>query len=237
MMGIGTLANAAGIIIGGCIGLAFKKGLPERFRSLMFDAAGAAVFFIGISGVMSACLRASQDGSLSSEGTMVMLLSLVVGSVIGEAISIDRFFDFVSDRLKKAFSSKAGNIGEGFASTTILFCAGAMAIIGAIEDGAMGNPDLLYTKAVLDGISSIIFGAVFGGAVFLSAGSVVLYQGTITLLAGLLSPYLSDLVVSQMSLVGSAVLTLLAFDMWGIKKFNVANMIPAAFMPFFFSLV
>ena len=101
----------------------------------------------------------------------------------------------------------------------------------------MGNPDLLYTKAVLDGISSIIFGAVFGGAVFLSAGSVVLYQGTITLLAGLLSPYLSDLVVSQMSLVGSAVLTLLAFDMWGIKKFNVANMIPAAFMPFFFSLV
>ena len=154
MMGIGTLVNAAGIIIGGCIGLAFKKGLPERFRSLMFDAAGAAVFFIGISGVMSACLKASQDGSLSSEGTMVMLLSLVVGSVIGEAIRIDRFFDFVSDRLKKAFSCKAGNIGEGFASTTILFCAGAMAIIGAIEDGAMGNPDLAVGAAFRDQVTS-----------------------------------------------------------------------------------
>ena len=138
----------------------------------------------------------------------------------------------VSERLRKLENS---GIIERY--TAILNNSKLGKEVMAIMLVAMGNPDLLYTKAVLDGISSIIFGAVFGGAVFLSAGSVVLYQGTITLLAGLLSPYLSDLVVFQMSLVGSAVLTLLAFDMWGIKKFNVANMIPAAFMPFFFSLV
>ena len=165
-----------------------------------------------------------------------MLLSLVVGSVIGEAIRIDRFFDFVSDRLKKAFSSKAGNIGEGFASTTILFCAGAMAFVGSVQDGLLGDPTMLIAKGMLDGIMSVLFATVYGLGVPLSALSVGLYQGAVTLLAVFIKPYLTDLVVTQMSLVGSAVLMLIAFNLWDVKKFNVANLIPAAFMPLLFSL-
>ncbi|MBE6994235.1 MAG: DUF554 domain-containing protein [Ruminococcaceae bacterium] len=237
MIGIGTLANAGAILAGGCVGMLLKKGLPERFRKLIFDAAATAVFLIGISGVMSEGLHAAQDGSLSSQYMLVLILSLVFGAVVGEALNINDLFQKAGDAIKKRFSKGESNVGEGFAATTILFCAGAMAIIGSIQDGVQGDPSLLYTKAVLDAISSVIFGAVYGVGVLLSAGSVFLYQGVMTLLAGLVAPYLGDVVVSQMSMVGSAVLMLIAFDMWEVRKFNVANLIPAAFMPFVFSLI
>ena len=112
-----------------------------------------------------------------------------------------------------------------------------MAIVGSIEDGIMGNPTTLYTKGIIDAISAVIFGSVYGVGVLLSAGSVFAYQGVLTLLASLIAPYLGEVVVGQMSLVGSAVLMLIAFDMWEIRKFNVANLIPAAFMPLVFSVV
>lgn len=236
MIGIGTLVNCAGILAGGSIGLLLKKGMPDRFRKIIFDAAATAVFLIGIAGVMSAGLKAASDGSLSSQYLLIMLLSLVSGAILGEAMKIDCMFQKASDKIKKAFQNGDGNLGEGFAATTVLFCAGAMAIIGSIEDGALGNPTTLYTKAVLDCISSVIFGTVYGVGVLLSAGSVLIYQGVLTVLANIIAPYLGDVVVSQMSLVGSAVLMLLAFNMWEIKKFNVANLIPAAFMPLVFSL-
>ncbi|MEA4919513.1 MAG: DUF554 domain-containing protein [Clostridiaceae bacterium] len=237
MIGIGTLVNCAGILAGGSLGLLLKKGMPERFRKIVFDAAATAVFLIGVAGVMSAGLKAASDGSITSQYMLIMLLSLVSGAILGEAMRIDAMFQKVSDMIKKAFANGDGNLGEGFASTTVLFCAGAMAIIGSIEDGALGNPTTLYTKAVLDCISSVIFGTVYGVGVLLSAGSVLIYQGVLTVLANIIAPYLGEVVVSQMSLVGSAVLMLLAFNMWEIKKFNVANLIPAAFMPLVFSLI
>lgn len=237
MIGIGTIVNCGTILVGGTVGMLLKKGMPERFRKLIFDAAATAVFLIGIAGVMENGLAAAADGSLSSQYMLVMLLSLVLGAVVGELICIDRGFDWAAEKIKSVFSKTEGNVGEGFASSTILFCAGAMAIIGAIQDGVMGDPGLLFTKAVLDSISALIFGSIYGVGVLLSAGSVLIYQGLLTLLAAVIAPYLGDVVVSQMSLVGSAVLMLLAFDMWGIRKFNVANLIPAAFMPLLFSII
>ncbi len=237
MIGIGTLVNCGAILLGGSVGMTLKKGLPERFRKIIFDAAAAAVFLIGISGVMAEGLRAAQDGSLSSQYMLILILALVFGAVVGELLRIDRLFDRTGEAIKKRFSKGEGNIGEGFAHTTILFCAGAMAIIGSIQDGVQGDPGMLYTKAVLDAISSVIFGAVFGPGVLLSAGSVLIYQGSLTLLSGLVAPYLGAVVVSQMSMVGSAVLMLIAFNMWELRSFNVANLIPAAFMPLLFSLI
>ena len=127
-------------------------------------------------------------------------------------------------------------MGAGFANCTILFCAGAMAIVGSVQDGLLGDPTMLIAKGMLDGIMSVLFATVYGLGVPLSALSVGLYQGAVTLLAVLIKPYLTDLVVTQMSLVGSAVLMLIAFNLWDVKKFNVANLIPAAFMPLLFSL-
>lgn len=238
MIGMGTLFNTAAVLAGGTAGILLKKGLPERFRKIVFDAAATAVFLLGIAGVLSAGLHADEGGAISSQHMLVMLLSLVSGAVVGEVLRIDRGFEKAAEWIKKKFSGSGDSrLGEGFAATTVLFCAGAMAIVGAIEDGVLGNPTTLYTKGVLDAISGVIFGSVYGAGVLLSAGSVLIYQGTLTLLASLLAPYLGDVVVSQMSLVGSAVLMLLAFDMWGIRKFNVANLIPAAFMPLVFSLL
>lgn len=237
MIGIGTIVNCLTILAGGIVGILLKKGMPERFRKIIFDAAATAVFLIGVAGVMSEGLRAAEDGSLSSQYLLIMLLSLVIGAVIGEWINIDRGFEKISELIKKRFSKGESNMGEGFAATTILFCAGAMSIIGAIQDGVMGDPSLLFTKAVLDAVSAVIFGSVYGVSVMLSAGSVLVYQGGLTLLAGLSAPYLGDAVVGQMSLVGSAVLMLIAFNMWDIRQFKVANLIPAAFMPLVFSLL
>ncbi len=238
MFGIGTIFNAIAILVGGTVGILLKKGMPERFRSIVFDATATAVFLIGLTGVMSGALTAAQDGSISSQYVLILLLSLVSGAIVGEALRIDRGFDKVAEWIKTRFSgSGERKLGEGFAATTVLFCAGAMAIVGSIEDGILGNPTTLYTKGVIDAISGVIFGSVYGVGVLLSAISVFLYQGTLTLLASLIAPYLGDVVVSQMSLVGSAVLMLIAFNMWEIRKFNVANLIPAAFMPLVFSLV
>ncbi|MBQ1270350.1 MAG: DUF554 domain-containing protein [Clostridia bacterium] len=238
MFGMGTIFNAFAILVGGGAGILLKKGLPERFRKIVFDATATAVFLIGLTGVMSGALKAASDGAISSQYILNLLLSLASGAVIGELLRIDRGFDKVAEWIKKKFSGSGDSkLGEGFAATTILFCAGAMAIVGSIEDGIMGNPTTLYTKGVIDAISGVIFGSVYGVGVLLSAGSVFVYQGALTLLASLIAPYLGEIVVSQMSMVGSAVLMLIAFDMWEIRKFNVANLIPAAFMPLIFSLV
>ena len=238
MFGMGTIFNTIAVLVGGTVGILLKKGMPERFRKIVFDATATAVFLIGLTGVMSGALVAAEDGSISSRYVLILLLSLASGAVVGEAMRIDRGFEKVAEWIRKKFSSGGDNkLGEGFAATTILFCAGAMAIVGSIEDGIMGNPTTLYTKGIIDAISAVIFGSVYGVGVLLSAGSVFAYQGVLTLLASLIAPYLGEVVVGQMSLVGSAVLMLIAFDMWEIRKFNVANLIPAAFMPLVFSVV
>ena len=230
MIGIGTIVNGLAIVAGSALGLVFKKGIPERFKKTIFTASALAVFMIAATGVISASLTASENGSLSSSYMMGLLLSLVLGGIVGELIRIDRFFDKLGEKLSSKLSKSEGSAAEGFVTASVIFCVGAMAIVGAINDG-MGDPTMLYTKAVIDGITAMIFASVYGIGVMFSAVSVVVYQGTFTLLAGVATRYMPDIVINQMSLVGSAVMLLIAFNLWDIKKFNVANMIPAVFMP------
>ena len=236
MVGIGTLVNTAGCLVGGCLGLILKKGIPQRMQDTIFTAAGTGVFFIGITGVVTASITASADGTLSSGYMMIMLLSLVLGGILGEILRIDRMFERVGAVIKKRMGS-AGEGGNGFAETTILFCSGAMAIIGSINDAVLGDPSMLYTKALLDCITGCIFAAVYGPSVLLSAFSVLLYQGTITGFAFLAGGSLAPVVVTQMGLVGNSILVLLGFSLMGVKKFNVANLIPATFFPILFHLL
>lgn len=241
MIGLGTLVNSAAVVAGGAVGLLFKKGIPKRFQEIIFTAQGTGVFLLGVLGVVTQAVTASQQGVLTSSYGLGMVLSLVLGALLGEAIGIDRMFNRVANFLKRKLSrpgaEEGADIGVGFACATVLFCSGAMAIIGSIQDGIMGDPSMLLTKAVLDGVISIIFATVYGYGVILSALSIFVYQGAITLLAYFLGEYIPMAVVGQMSLVGSAVLMLIGFDLWGIKKFNVANLIPAAFMPILLSFI
>ena len=238
MPGLGTLINMGMILAGSLVGMLIGKGVPERFSKIIFQALGASAFLIGLSGVFTGMLQVGETGALESQHTLLLILSLVLGGIVGELLRLDRLFDKAGEAIKNRFGGKEGqrDVGEGFANCTILFCAGAMAIVGAVQDGLLGDPAILIAKGILDGIVSVLFATVYGLGVPLSALSVGIYQGVVTLLAVLIKPYLTDLVVLQMSLVGSAVLMLIAFNVWDIKKFNVANLIPAAFMPLSFSL-
>ena len=235
MMGIGTIANAALIVAGSALGLLFKKGIPERFRQIIFTGSATAVFFIGVAGVIGGSFTAAQDGTLSSSYLLGLLLSLVLGGLIGELCRIDRLFDKAGQLLTKKFAGSGG--AEGFVTASVVFCAGAMAIVGAINDGAMGDPSMLYTKGVIDAITAMIFTSMYGISVMFASVSVLVYQGIFTLLSGVIATYVPDVVINQMGLVGSAVLMLIAFSLWDIKKFNVANMIPAVFMPIVLSFL
>ena len=230
MPGLGTLINMGMILAGSLVGMLIGKGVPERFSKIIFQALGAATFLIGLSGVFTGMLQVGESGALESSYTLLLILSLAAGGIVGELLRLDRLFDKAGEGIKNRFG------GAGFANCTILFCAGAMAIVGSVQDGLLGDPTMLIAKGMLDGIMSVLFATVYGLGVPLSALSVGLYQGAVTLLAVLIKPYLTDLVVTQMSLVGSAVLMLIAFNLWDVKKFNVANLIPAAFMPLLFSL-
>lgn len=235
MIGIGTIVNSALIVAGSALGLLFKKGIPDRFKQIIFTGSATAVFFIGVAGVIGASFTAAQDGTLNSSYLLGLLLSLVLGGIVGELIGIDRLFDKIGAALTKKFSGSGG--AEGFVTASVVFCAGAMAIVGAINDGAMGDPSMLYTKGVIDAITAMIFTSMYGISVMFAAVSVFVYQGIFTLLSGVIATYVPSVVISQMGLVGSAVLMLIAFSLWDIKKFNVANMIPAVFMPIILSFL
>ena len=237
MPGIGTLVNTVAILLGGIVGLLLKKGIPERFHNAVFTAAGMSVLIMGLSGVITGSITAAQDGTLTSAYTLTLLFSMILGAAVGEWLNIDGFFERTGEKMKQLVSKDdASSVGVGFATASILMCAGAMAILGSIEDGVSHAPQTLYMKAVLDGIGSIMFTALYGWGVLLSAGSVFVYQGVLTILAVVAAPLLSPAVVTQMSFVGSALLMMLAFNMLGMQRFKVANFIPATFFPLIFSL-
>lgn len=239
MPGMGTIINMALILAGSLVGMLIKKGVPKRFETIIFQALGAATFIIGLAGVLSGVLKVGEGGVLSSQFILLLILSLALGGIVGELLRLDRLFEKAGEKMKQLFSKQAAgaDVGTGFANCTILFCAGAMAIVGSVQDGLLADPTMLIAKGMLDGIVSVLFATVYGVGVPLSALAVGLYQGLITALAFLVKPYLTDMVILQMSLVGSAVLMLIAFNLWDMKKFNVANLIPAAFMPLLFSVI
>jgi len=239
MPGIGTIVNALAIVVGGALGLLFKKEIPDRFQNIIFTATGLMALLVGISGVVTASVTAANDGTLNSQYGLVLVLSLVLGGIVGELLRIDRAFEKAGDFIKRCFASAGtqnSRVGEGFAQATILFCSGAMAIVGSMED-VTGNHSILYTKAMMDGITALIFATVFGFGVIFSSVSVLLYQGAISLLSAFVLPYIDPVIISQISMAGSAILILIAFSLWEIKKFNVANLIPAAFMPVLLSFL
>lgn len=215
----GTIVNAILIIIGGVIGSLTKRGIPERFSELIMNAIALVTMVIGIT------------FATASENILIVIVSLVLGGILGEWIDIDAKLNLMGDKVKGKIKGEKGNVGEGIVTATLLFCVGSMAIMGSLDSGLRGDHTVLYTKSVMDGISSVLFASSMGIGVVLAAIPVLIYQGAITLLASVVEPFLSTALITEMSAVGGVMLIGLGLSILNIKKIKVANLLPAIFIP------
>ncbi|MBR2406107.1 MAG: DUF554 domain-containing protein [Clostridia bacterium] len=218
----GTIVNVIAVLVGGAIGLLLNKGVPEKLTGALMTGVGFCVLYIGI------------DGCLAGENTLVAILSVVLGAVVGTLLDLDARLKRLGDRVEARFSkgeSGSGRLAQGFVSASLLFCVGTMAIVGSLQSGLQGNHEMLYLKSLLDLISSVVFGATLGAGVMLSVFTVFVYQGSITLLAQVVAPYLADSVIAEMNCVGSLLIIGLALNLLKVTDIKVANFVPAVFFP------
>lgn len=232
----GTIVNALAILIGSAAGLllawlgrhvssqasAGQSNLSERLQTIIMQGLGLCTLYIGIS------------GALSGQNTLVTILSMAIGALIGELLDLDRRIHSLGDWIQEKcarFTHGSTPISEGFVTASLLFCVGAMAIVGSLDSGLTGNHSTLYAKSLLDGISAVVFSVSLGFGVALSAIAVALYQGSITLLASFLQPLLNEYVIGEMGCVGSLLIIAIAFNMLKLSNIKVMNLIPAIFLP------
>lgn len=231
MIGLGTIVNSAAIIAGGLVGLRVKQGMPERFKTTIMQGIGLSVLLVGVSGAIQGIFRVTEAGTLDRTFIMGMIFSLVLGGVLGEAIDIERQLDRLGDWFQNRLGKGESGFSTAFVTTSLIYCVGAMAIVGSLEDGMSGNAGTLYAKAILDGVSAVVFAASLGVGVVFSFIPVLCYQGAITLLAGLIRPWLSDALINQMSLVGGVLIMAIGMNLLEFKRIKVGNLLPAIFMP------
>ena len=217
----GTIVNSAAIVVGSLAGVLLGKFIPERFSDAMEKGAALCVLYIGV------------DGMLAGENTLVAILSTAIGAVLGELLQLDENMHRLGDWIERKLGSKGSktSLSEGFVTASLLFCVGAMAIMGALDSGLTGDHATLYAKSTLDGITSIVYGSTMGAGVALSGVAVFLYQGLITLCASFIAPFLSEVVIAEMKCVGSLLIIGLSFNMLGMTKIKVMNYVPAVFFP------
>ena len=228
MPGLGTIINVLFIVIGGIAGVLFGDRLNERTRETLLLANAVAVLFIGIGGALQQMFVMGQDGRLETTGTMMLIASLALGAVIGEWINLEARIERFGEWLK----ARTGNSGDAgfvnaFVTASLTVCIGAMAVVGSIEDGAAADHSILFAKAVLDLIIIMVMAASLGKGCIFSAIPVGLFQGTVTLLAVLIRPYITDQAMNNLSLVGSVLIFCVGVNLFWGKKIRVANLLPA----------
>lgn len=222
---LGTLVNTAAILAGSLLGLLFKGGIPDSFNRTMMKSVGLAVILIGLL------------NALKTESLLLVIFSLAIGSLLGEVIHIEDGLENLGMMLENRFASSEGAVAQGFVTGSLLFCVGAMAIVGSLESGLSGNHQTLFAKSVLDGISSIVLASSMGIGVIFSAVSVLVYQGLITLGASALQPFLGVAVIREMSAVGGLLILAIGFNMLDLPKIKVGNMLPAIFIPMIYNML
>lgn len=227
MFGLGTIINTAAIILGGFSGHLFGKALKERHQTSLTSACGVSVLFIGIAGAMQGMLSI-QEGVISSGQTMLVTICLAIGTLIGEIVNIEDAFERFGEWLKiKSGNAKDKDFVNAFVTASLTVCIGAMAIVGAIQDGIFGDWSLLATKAVLDFIIIMVMTCSLGKGCAFSSIPVFLFEGTITVFATFLRPLMTDLAMDYLSLIGSILIFCVGLNLvWG-KKIRVANMLPS----------
>ncbi|MBQ2816381.1 MAG: DUF554 domain-containing protein [Clostridia bacterium] len=231
MIGLGTIINTAAVILGGLLGVILKNGVTRRFEKILMQANGLAVVFIGISGVLKHML-VIEGSSIDTRGTMLLIFSLVLGSLLGELVDIEDKMERIGEKLKAAVKVKNDSrFVDGFVTTSLIICIGAMAIVGSIEDGLSGDSSMLVAKSLLDFVIVAILTATYGIGAAFSAIPIFVYQGSITLIAALFGSIISDLLIAEMSFVGSALVFCVGVNLIREKTFRVANMLPALLIP------
>ena len=218
---LGVIVNAAAVIVGGLIGLLVKKGIPQRFSTAIMAGIGLCVMYIGIS------------GALEGNNLIILVVSLVLGAVTGTALKIEERLNSLGEKIEKKFAknNKDGEtnpIAQGFVTASLLFCVGAMSIVGSIQSGMTGNHEIIYTKATLDFIAAAMLAVTLGVGVILSSATILVYQGALVLLAQLISPLLENqALIAEMNCAGSIIIIALGLNLLGITKIKVANYLPA----------
>ncbi len=227
----GTIVNAAMIVAGGCAGLLLKKGIPHKLESAIHRATGLAVIMIGLNGALSNMLTADPTtGRISSSGEMMLVFSLIIGAVIGESIGIEEHLDKLGGWVENTLHLTG--FAQSFVNGTLIYCVGAMAIVGSLNDGLLGDPSTLITKGVLDGITSIVLAAGMGPGVIFSAIPVLVYQGAITLCAGWLAPVLQGTLLNQICAAGFVMVACIGVNfMSDSYHIKVANLLPGLLVP------
>ena len=221
---LGTLVNTCTVIAGALIGMLLKKGIPKRISDTVFYALALVTIYIGIS------------GSLAGKNTLIAVIVMVLGALIGEALDIDKRVNSIGKKLENKFDkgNQSSTFAQGFTSASLLFCVGAMTIVGCLQAGIKGDNTILFTKSAMDFVSSMIFASTMGVGVLFSAIFVLVYQGLITLLAGVISPLLTDAVIAEMSCVGFIIIIGLGLNMLNVTKLKIMNFVPAIFLPILF---
>ena len=231
MIGLGTIANTAAVILGGGLGLLLKNGIPKRFENILMQALGLATMFIGISGVLKYMLVV-ENGAIATRGTMLLIFSLVIGCLVGEWANIESKMETIGVKLKALVRVKNDSrFVDGFVTTSLIICVGAMAIVGAMEDGLTGDSSMLIAKSMLDFVLVAILTAAYGIGSAFSAIPIFVYQGAITLIAALFGSVISDVLIGELSFVGNALVFCVGVNLVREKSFRVANMLPALLIP------
>ena len=225
---VATFVNCGVIIVGCIIGLFIKGGIPERFNKIIMNGLALCAMFIGFS------------GALEGNNTIITIVSMAVGALIGELIDIDKWLNKLGETIQAKLDKgdgKESRIAEGFVNASLLYCVGAMSIVGALQAGLSGNYDTIYAKTVLDGVSSVIFSASMGIGVIFSSVTVLLYQGGITLCATFLSGILSQAVIAEMTAVGSLMIVGLGLNLLEVTDIKIANLLPGILVPVVLGLI
>jgi uncharacterized membrane protein YqgA involved in biofilm formation len=220
---LGPIVNAVVVLVCALTGCFLVRGIPSRFEEILKTAIGVSIIFVGI------------KGAFDNQRTLLLIMSMVAGSMIGELINIDGFMNRLGQWAERRLGMGDGGTGrsfaKGFVSASILYCTGSMAIVGSMQSGLMGNHEILYAKSILDGSTALVFGASMGIGVVFSAIPVLLYQSSIALAAMAVRDFLTEDIIREMSAVGSLLIAAIGFNFLGVKEIKVANFIPAIFIP------
>lgn len=216
---LGTVANTISILVGGSLGRGLGNTMSKRYSDTLLNAIAVSVVLLGL------------KSALETKNVILLISCMALGSIIGEYLEIEDRINKIGSMLENKFLKKHGNIAEGFMTATLIYCVGAMSIIGAIESGVSHNHSTLFAKSVLDGVSALVFSSTLGIGVLLAAIPVFLYQGLITVLAGMLTQYLQLEALNELSAIGGLLVMIIGLNILKVTKIKVGNMIPSVFLP------
>lgn len=219
----GTLVNILTVLIGGTLGCVLGRFIPARSGELVQKGLGLCVLFIGI------------EGAMTGSSILPVIFSIALGALVGEGLKLEQRLEHLGDRLQAKMKGKGGSVSEAFVTASLLFCVGAMSVVGSVESG-LGNPTTIYTKALLDGFMAMVFASQLGVGVLFSCFVILIYQGAFELLAGAVAPYMTDPLTALISCVGNILIMGIGINLVFGKRVSVMNLVPAIFLavPFFY---